>query len=153
MLDLVKISEDQFSDVAAHIYHDSLKCSSHSIKNNTILSKCLENICLQNQRIKYQKHVSKKKQNYCLKSSQNARNRTVCLKIFRWGILPDPPRMALRLRHSHSRVQCLISAAPTKNRWLRLCKCHFQNRFLQHTYLYQVNVDEQYHTWPGITVI
>ena len=38
----------------AHIYHDSLKHSSHSIKNNTILSKCLENICLQNQRIKYQ---------------------------------------------------------------------------------------------------
>ena len=33
----------------------SLKCSSHSIKNNTILSKCLENICLQNQRIKYRK--------------------------------------------------------------------------------------------------
>ena len=42
VLDLVGIPEDRFSDVAAHIYHDSLKCSSHSIKNNTILSKCLE---------------------------------------------------------------------------------------------------------------
>ena len=53
VLELVGIHEDRFSDVTAHLYHDNLKCSSHSIKNNTILSKCLENICLQNQRIKY----------------------------------------------------------------------------------------------------
>ena len=69
----------------------SLKCSSRSIKNKTILSKCLENIALQNQRIKYQKNVSKKKRNYCLKSSQNVRNRNVCSKIFPAEHASGPP--------------------------------------------------------------
>ena len=58
------------------------------------------------QYFKYKKNVSKKKQNYCLKSSQNARNRAVCLKNFRVGGMPsDPPSMASRLQRLHSRLR------------------------------------------------
>ena len=86
MLDLVGIPKDRFSDVAAHIYHDSLKCSSYSIINNTILSKYL----FTKSKDKIPQNVSKKKRNYCLKSSLNARNRTVCLKCF-GGACPWTP--------------------------------------------------------------
>ena len=67
-----------------------------SFNKNTILSKCLENICLQNQMIKYQKSVSKKKQNYCLKSSQNARKSHRSFKKFSGGGMPPDPLGWLR---------------------------------------------------------
>ena len=73
-----------------------------------------------NQRIKYKK-MSQKETKLLLKVIPECTKSHRLFKNFAGEHAPGPPRMALRLRRSQSHLRCSISAAPTKNRWLRLC--------------------------------